>query len=120
MNVKHVIVVSAIAVMFLSVIAFLTPGSEFSYEKSLALSQVNNCSSSGPLENVWCQNIATQIQSTDDSTAPASAKNNGVTDDTSNSRGSGTGGVTNDRREEIPSAPITSMGGSNFGGAGTG
>jgi hypothetical protein len=61
MNVKHVAVVAALAVMLVTAIAFVTPGSEFAYKKSQAVSQVNNCGNGESPENVWCHNTASQI-----------------------------------------------------------
>jgi hypothetical protein len=114
MNLKHITVVATLVVMFVAAITFLTPGSEFAYKKSQAVSQINNCGNSESAGNVWCQNTASQIQDKDDSTALAGAPDSGVTD---SSGGGGTGDTMGSGSTEAPMAP---MGGSTFGGAGTG
>ena len=44
------------------------------YEKSQAVSQVNNCGNKFMPENVWCQNTASQIQGEDNNAALSSAQ----------------------------------------------
>ncbi|MGH9977608.1 MAG: hypothetical protein ACRD8Z_17505, partial [Nitrososphaeraceae archaeon] len=64
MNTKYVAVVSALAAVMLvaTATAFATTGSAFAYEKSHAVSQVNDCGNGELPENVWCQNTASQLQ----------------------------------------------------------
>ena len=115
MNVKHVAVVTPLAVMLVTAIAFLITGSAFAYEKSQAVSQVNDCGNGESPENVWCQNTASPIQGKDDRTALAGAQDSGVTD--SSGGGGGTGDVMGGSSEEVPMAPMV---GSTSGGSGTG
>ena len=44
------------------------------YEKSQAVSQVNDCGNGFYPENVWCQNTASQIQGEDNRTVIASSQ----------------------------------------------
>jgi len=83
MNTKYlVVVVAAVTLMFMGATALAT-GNAIAYEKSQAVSQVNDCgnggerSGHGPMvtndpveggaENVGCQNAASQIQGDDNS-----------------------------------------------------
>jgi hypothetical protein len=118
MNLKHVTVVATLAVMFVAAITLLTPGNEFAYKKSQAVSQINNCGSSASAGNVWCQNTASQIQDRDDSTAPAGAPDSGITDSSSSS--GGTGDTMGSGSTEAPATPEPPMVGSTFGGSSTG
>ena len=79
MNSKYIAVVAALAVMLVAATAFATSDSVFAgghghkkkggYEKSQAVSQVNNCGNKFMPENVWCQNTASQTQGEDNSVA---------------------------------------------------
>ena len=62
MNAKH-LTIAALALMLVAVATvFATTGSAFAYEKSQAVSQVNDCGNGELPKNVWCQNTASQIQ----------------------------------------------------------
>jgi hypothetical protein len=70
MNSKYVTVVVALAVMLVAATAaFATTGSAFAYEKSQAVSQINDCGNGELPLNVWCQNTASQIQGDENSAA---------------------------------------------------
>ena len=115
MNVKYVEVVAALAVMLVAAIIFATPGSEFGYKKSQAVSQVNNCGNGESPGTVWCQNTASQIQGKDDRTVLTGTQDGGASDSSGGNGGTGDGidGSSNE-------APMAPMGGSTFGGSGTG
>jgi hypothetical protein len=92
MNTKYMVVISAFAVVMIGATAFGTTNSVFAYEKSQAVSQVNDCGNGGedherpngvstmndPIEggaeNVGCQNTASQIQGDDNVAALYSAQ----------------------------------------------
>jgi hypothetical protein len=72
MNSKYVTAVAALAVMLVAATAaFATTGSAFAYEKSQAVSQINDCGNGELPLNVWCQNTASQIQGDENSAAMA-------------------------------------------------
>jgi hypothetical protein len=71
MNTKYMVVVAAMAVMLIGATALATDDAfadkkrhddKKSYEKSQAVSQVNDCGNKELPMNVWCQNTASQIQ----------------------------------------------------------
>jgi hypothetical protein len=74
MNAKYLAVVAALAVMLVAATALATTDNAFAdkkrhddkkkggYEKSQAVSQVNDCGNGELPLNVWCQNTASQIQ----------------------------------------------------------
>jgi hypothetical protein len=76
MNSKYIAVVTALAVMLVAATAFVTTGSAFAYEKSQAVSQVNDCGNGELPLNVWCQNTASQIQGDGNEVALASGQGN--------------------------------------------
>jgi hypothetical protein len=60
MNSKYMVIIGALAVMMIGVTA--TTDSAFAYEKSQAVSQVNDCGNGKLPLNIGCQNTASQIQ----------------------------------------------------------
>jgi hypothetical protein len=70
MNAKYLAVVAALAVMLVAATALVTTDSAFAdkkkkkggYEKSQAVSQINDCGNGELPLNVWCQNTTSQIQ----------------------------------------------------------
>jgi hypothetical protein len=83
MNSKYMVVVAAIAVMLIGATAFAIDDAfadkkrhdekkKGGYEKSQAVSQVNDCGNGELSENVFCSNTASQIQGDDNSAALAS------------------------------------------------
>jgi hypothetical protein len=85
MNTKYMVVVAAMAVMLIGATALATDDAfadkkrhddkkKGGYEKSQAVSQVNDCGNGFMAENVGCQNTASQIQGDDNSAAVASAQ----------------------------------------------
>ena len=70
MNSKYMVVIAAMAVMLIGATAFATDSAfaggdghkKKSYEKSQAISQVNECGNGFMPYNVGCQNTASQIQ----------------------------------------------------------
>jgi hypothetical protein len=61
MNPKYLGVLAA-ALMLVSATAFASTGSAFAYEKSHAISQVNDCGNGEAPTNIGCQNTDSQIQ----------------------------------------------------------
>jgi uncharacterized membrane protein len=66
MNTKYLVVVAALAAILVAATALATENAfadkKKSYSKSQAVSQVNDCGNgSGPID-VFCQNLASQIQ----------------------------------------------------------
>jgi hypothetical protein len=74
MNTKYLAVVAALAIMLVAATALATTDSAFAYEKSQAVSQVNDCGNGELPLNVGCQNTASQIQGNDNSAALASSQ----------------------------------------------
>jgi hypothetical protein len=84
MNSKYLAVVAVLAVMLVTATALATTDNAFAdkkrhddkkkggYEKSQAVSQVNDCGNGELPENVWCQNTASQIQGEGNYVAPVS------------------------------------------------
>jgi hypothetical protein len=84
MNSKYLAVVAVLAVMLMTATALATTDNAFAdkkrhddkkkvgYEKSQAVSQVNDCGNGELPLNVWCQNTASQIQGKGNYVAPAS------------------------------------------------
>ena len=84
MNSKYLAVVAVLAVMLVTATALATTDNAFAdkkrhddkkkggYEKSQAVSQVNDCGNGELPENVWCQNTASQIQGESNYVAPVS------------------------------------------------
>ncbi len=84
MNSKYLAVVAVLAVMLVTATALATTDNAFAdkkrhddkkkggYEKSQAVSQVNDCGNGELPLNVWCQNTASQIQGEGNYVAPAS------------------------------------------------
>jgi hypothetical protein len=81
MNTKYLVVVAAMAVMLVAATAFATDSAfadknrkhdgKGGYKKSQAVSQVNDCGNGDTPVDVFCQNLASQIQG--DNNAPALA-----------------------------------------------
>src|ERR671918_1158937 len=73
MNSKYPMI-AALAVMLVAATtaALATTGNAFAYEKSQAVSPVNDCGNGELPLNVWCQNTASQIQGKGNYVAPAS------------------------------------------------
>jgi hypothetical protein len=70
MNAKYLVVVAAMAVMLIAATALATDSAfadkkRKSYSKSQAVSQVNECGNGFEPSDVWCQNIASQVQGND-------------------------------------------------------
>jgi hypothetical protein len=75
MNTKYPAVVAALAVMLVAAAtALATTDSAFAYEKSQAVSQVNDCGNGELPLNIGCQNTASQIQGDDNEAALASSQ----------------------------------------------
>jgi hypothetical protein len=74
MNSKYPTIAALAAVMLVAATtaALATTGNAFAYEKSQAVSQVNDCGNGELPENVWCQNTASQIQGDENEVALAS------------------------------------------------
>jgi hypothetical protein len=83
MNTKHLAVVAALAVMLIGATALATDDAfadkkrhddkkKGGYEKSQAVSQVNDCGNGELPLNVFCSNTASQIQGDDNSAALSS------------------------------------------------
>ena len=67
MNTKYMAIVATMAVMLIGATALSTTDSAFAdgkkhYEKSQAVSQANACGNGFLPENVFCQNIGSQVQ----------------------------------------------------------
>jgi hypothetical protein len=85
MNTKYMVIVSALAVMLIGATALATDDAfadkkrhddkkKGGYEKSQAVSQVNNCGNGKLPYNIGCQNTASQIQGDDNGVALASSQ----------------------------------------------
>jgi hypothetical protein len=77
MNTTYTVIVAAMAVMLIGATALVTDDAfadkkKKSYEKSQAVSQVNDCGNGFYPYNIGCQNTASQIQGDDNSAALAS------------------------------------------------
>jgi hypothetical protein len=77
MNTKYMVVVAAMAIMLIGATALATDDAfadkkKKSYEKSHAVSQVNDCGNGELPLNIRCQNTASQIQGDDNEAALAS------------------------------------------------
>ncbi len=78
MNTKYMVVIAAMAVMLIGATAF-TADSAFAdgkkrYEKNQVVSQANACGNGELPLNVFCQNIASQVQGDENAVAPAGAQ----------------------------------------------
>ena len=66
MNTKYLATVAALAVILIAATALATTDSAFAgkkhYSKSQATAQTNDCGNGELPENVFCQNLASQIQ----------------------------------------------------------
>jgi hypothetical protein len=73
MNSKYPMI-AALAVMLVAATtaALATTGNAFAYEKSQAVSPVNDCGNGELPLNVWCQNTASQIQGDENEVATSS------------------------------------------------
>ncbi len=75
MNTKYLVVVAAMAAMLVAATALATDNAfadkKKSYTKSQAVSQVNDCGNGDTPIDVFCQNLASQIQGDDNSAALA-------------------------------------------------
>jgi hypothetical protein len=74
MNTKYLVVVAAMTAMLVAATALATDSAfadkkRKSYEKSQAVSQTNDCGNGDTPIDVFCQNLASQIQG--DNNAPA-------------------------------------------------
>ena len=78
MNTKYMVVIAVMAVMLIGATAFATESAfadkKKHYEKSQAVSQVNDCGNGELPLNVFCSNTASQIQGDENSVAPASVQ----------------------------------------------
>ena len=84
MNTKYLVVVAAMAVMLIGATAFATDSAfaggdghkkkKGGYEKSQAVAQLNDCGNGFQPVDVFCQNLASQIQGEDNSAALAGAQ----------------------------------------------
>jgi hypothetical protein len=77
MNTKYMVVVAVMAIMLIGATALATDDAfadkkKKSYEKSQAVSQVNDCGNGELPLNIGCQNTASQIQGDDNEAALAS------------------------------------------------
>ena len=77
MNTKYMFIVAAMAIMLIGATALATDDAfadkkKKSYEKSQAVSQVNECGNGELPLNIGCQNTASQIQGDDNEAALAS------------------------------------------------
>jgi len=61
MNFKYIAMVAVIAATLVGT-TVITADSAFAYEKSQAISQANACGNGFLPENVFCQNIGSQVQ----------------------------------------------------------
>jgi hypothetical protein len=81
MNTKYLVVVAVMAVMLVAATALVTDSAfadknrkhddKGGYKKTQAISQVNDCGNGDTPIDVWCQNLASQIQGNDNSAALA-------------------------------------------------
>ena len=77
MNTKYMVVIAVMAVMLIGATALATSESAFagghghkkSYEKNQATSQANACGNGKLAENVFCQNIGSQVQGDENAVA---------------------------------------------------
>jgi hypothetical protein len=79
MNTKYLVVVAVMAAMLVAATALATDSAfadknrkhdgKGGYKKSQAVSQVNDCGNGDTPIDVWCQNLASQIQGNDNSAA---------------------------------------------------
>ena len=79
MNTKYMVIVAAMAVMLIGATAVATTDSAFAggkkhYEKSQAISQANACGNGFLPENVFCQNIGSQVQGDENAVAASGAQ----------------------------------------------
>jgi hypothetical protein len=85
MNTKYMVIVAALAVMMIGATALATEDAfadkkrhddkkKGGYEKSQAVSQVNDCGNGKLPLNIGCQNTASQIQGDDNAAALYSAQ----------------------------------------------
>jgi hypothetical protein len=78
MNTKYVVVIAAMAVMLIGAAAFTTDSAfadgKKRYEKNQVVSQANACGNGELPLNVFCQNIASQVQGDENAVAPAGAQ----------------------------------------------
>jgi hypothetical protein len=85
MNTKYMVIVAALAVMMIGATALATEDAfadkkrhddkkKGGYEKSQAVSQVNDCGNGELPLNIGCQNTASQIQGDDNAAALYSAQ----------------------------------------------
>lgn len=75
MNTKYMFVVAAMAVILIGATALATEDAfagKKKYQKSQAISQVNDCGNGFLAENVGCQNTASQIQGDENAASLAS------------------------------------------------
>ena len=74
MNTKYMAIVATMAVMLIGATALATTDSAFAdgkkhYEKNQAISQANACGNGFLPENVFCQNIGSQVQGDENAVA---------------------------------------------------
>ena len=74
MNTKYMAIVATMAVMLIGATALATTDSAFAdgkkhYENSQAISQANACGNGFLPENVFCQNIGSQVQGDENAVA---------------------------------------------------
>jgi len=79
MNTKYMVIVAAMAVMLIGATALATTDSAFAggkkhYEKNQAISQANACGNGFLPENVFCQNIGSQVQGDENAVAASGAQ----------------------------------------------
>jgi hypothetical protein len=76
MNTKYFVIVAAMTAMLIAATALATDNAfadkrKGGYKKSQAISQVNDCGNGFQPTDVFCQNLASQIQGDDNSAALA-------------------------------------------------
>ena len=74
MNTKYMVIVAAMTVMLIGATTLATTDSAFAggkkhYEKNQAISQANACGNGFLPENVFCQNIGSQVQGDENAVA---------------------------------------------------
>ena len=74
MNATYLTIAALASVMLIAGTVFATTGYAFAYERSHAVSQVNDCGNGEAPLNVWCQNATSQIQGDENEAALSSGQ----------------------------------------------
>jgi hypothetical protein len=76
MNTKYLVIVAAMTAMLIGATALATTDSAFAtkYDKNQAISQANACGNDELPLNVFCQNIASQVQGDENAVSAAGAQ----------------------------------------------